>query len=376
MPTKPRPRVEPITTAPPPDRAPASRLATALQGLATVALVLTLCHFGRLVIITILISILFAFILEPFVQLLQRIRVPRPASAFVAVCLTVLALYGATYVFYNRAVDFVQQVPKYSAKVGQIVMRFRRQAQDLQKATETILPATRDERRIMRVQPQTNWSEYLTQSASTLSAYVFVTLFIPFLVYFMLTWKDHVRQATVMLFRPDYQQTAYVTLGRISAMIRSFLVGNVIIGIFLALASTLAFGLIGLPYFYFIGATSAVLSLVPYMGVVLALVPPLVAGLGSIGGEGLAAIFITVIALHLFAFNVLYPKLLGKRLQLNPLTVTIAMLFWGWLWGAMGLILAVPITAAVKIIFDHIDVLRPYAAWLGEQESERIILSD
>jgi predicted PurR-regulated permease PerM len=64
--------------------------------------------------------------------------------------------------------------------------------------------------------------------------------------------------------------------------------------------------------------------------------------------------------------NVLYPKIIGKRLQLNPLAVTLALLFWGWLWGAMGLILAVPITAALKIIFDHVEGLRPWGAWLGE----------
>jgi predicted PurR-regulated permease PerM len=51
---------------------------------------------------------------------------------------------------------------------------------------------------------------------------------------------------------------------------------------------------------------------------------------------------------------------------LNPLAVTIALLVWGWLWGAMGLVLAVPITAAMKIVFDHIESLKPYGAWMGE----------
>jgi len=75
---------------------------------------------------------------------------------------------------------------------------------------------------------------------------------------------------------------------------------------------------------------------------------------------------LTVLGLHLFGLNVLYPKFLGSRLQLNPLAVTIALLFWGWLWGAVGLILAIPITAAMKIIFDSVETLRPYGTWLGE----------
>jgi predicted PurR-regulated permease PerM len=76
---------------------------------------------------------------------------------------------------------------------------------------------------------------------------------------------------------------------------------------------------------------------------------------------------VTVVAVsHVIALNVLYPKIIGRRLQLNPLAVTLALLFWGWLWGAMGLILAVPLTAAIKIIFDHVDSLRSWGNWLGE----------
>ena len=70
--------------------------------------------------------------------------------------------------------------------------------------------------------------------------------------------------------------------------------------------------------------------------------------------------------LHLFAMNVLYPMVLGKRLRLNPLALTLALLFWGWLWGAMGLLLAVPLTGALKIICDNIARLRPFGAWMGE----------
>jgi predicted PurR-regulated permease PerM len=106
--------------------------------------------------------------------------------------------------------------------------------------------------------------------------------------------------------------------------------------------------------------------LIPYLGVVLAMLPPLLAGIGTIHGSGVLVVVLTVLLLHLFALNVLYPKIVGRRVQLNPLAVTLALLMWGWLWGAMGLILAVPITAAIKIVFDHIDSLQPMGAWLGE----------
>jgi predicted PurR-regulated permease PerM len=188
----------------------------------------------------------------------------------------------------------------------------------------------------------------------------------PFLVYFMLSWHDHVRASTVMLFSMENRNTAYTTLGRISAMIHSFINGNIIVGLFTSIASLVVFWYLHLPYFYFLGFISGFLTLVPYLGVVLAMIPPLAAGFGQVHGGGMLTIVLTVLGLHVFAINILYPKLIGRRLQLNPLAVTIALLIWGWLWGAVGLILAVPLTAALKIIFDHVESLRPYGAWLGE----------
>jgi predicted PurR-regulated permease PerM len=70
--------------------------------------------------------------------------------------------------------------------------------------------------------------------------------------------------------------------------------------------------------------------------------------------------------MHLFSMNVLYPKLLGKRMDLNPLVVTLSLLIWGWIWGAMGLLLAVPITAAIKIVCDNVEQLKPIGNWMGE----------
>jgi predicted PurR-regulated permease PerM len=206
----------------------------------------------------------------------------------------------------------------------------------------------------------------ITRNAGAVSELALTVTFVPFLVYFMLSWKDHVRTASVMLFSMENRNTAYVMLGLISSMIRSFIVGNFIIGVFLSICSMAAFGLIGLPYFYFVGVVSGFLSLIPYLGVMIALIPPMFIDLGHITLPTVIIIFVIVIGLHLVAMNVLYPKILGKRLQLNPLALTISLLFWGWMWGASGLILAVPITGAAKIIFDHVERLRPFGTWLGE----------
>ena len=106
--------------------------------------------------------------------------------------------------------------------------------------------------------------------------------FIPFLVFFMLSWQDHVRSQTVMLFSMENRNSAYVMLGLIARMIRSFILGNFIIGVFLSICSIAIFGVMGLPYFYFLGVISGFLSLIPYLGVMFAVLPPLVADLGHL----------------------------------------------------------------------------------------------
>ena len=80
----------------------------------------------------------------------------------------------------------------------------------------------------------------------------------------------------------------------------------------------------------------------------------------------LPTVTVAVLVVHFLAVNVLTPKVVGRTVKLNALTVTIAMLFWGWLWGGIGLVLAVPITAAAKAVCDNISSLKPLGAWLGE----------
>ena len=157
-----------------------------------------------------------------------------------------------------------------------------------------------------------------------------------------------------------------MTLGLIGKMLQSFIVGNLLIGLLISGVSVAIFGLLHVPFFYFVGFLSGFLSLVPYLGIVLAMVPPFLVGFGQLEASELVIVVFSVVGLHVFALNVLYPKLLGSRLRLNPLAVTIALLFWGSVWGAVGLLLAIPITGAIKIVFDHVDSMRPYAEWLGE----------
>ena len=99
----------------------------------------------------------------------------------------------------------------------------------------------------------------------------------------------------------------------------------------------------------------------------VAAVPPVLAALA--GGDHSSVIlfaFLVVLVLHLTAMNVLYPKIVGARVHLNPLVVTFSLMFWGFLWDAAGLLLAIPITAGIKAVCDNVAGLRPYGRFLGD----------
>jgi predicted PurR-regulated permease PerM len=330
--------------------------------------VIGLLYLLKLVMVTTLVAILLAFVVEPLVGWFARIRIPRSVGALIAVALLVCLAGNLTYFFYNRAVDFAVQLPQYSGKIHDTLANFRAQTTKLEESTRSVLasPKAGKQPLAVEVQEAPGLSRVISAGTGTLGEVVLAISFIPFLIYFMLTWKDHMLAATVRLFPKEHRLVAHRTAGRISAMIRSFIIGNVLIGLVGAGVSTLVFWYVGIPYFYFLGVITGFASLVPYLGVFLAVLPPLAAGIGTVDRTGVAIILVSVIALHLITMYILYPKIVGKRLRLNPLVVTLSLFFWAWIWGAMGLILAVPLVGATKIVCDYVDSLRGLGAWLGE----------
>jgi predicted PurR-regulated permease PerM len=326
-------------------------------------LVIMFAYYGESVLAVLFFAILLSFMLSPVVQALEYMRLPRAMAALVSMVMLLALLYGITVASYNQALIFADNVPKYSLKIRSILQPYQQQAERLEKTGEVVGP---EDTNVVPVREVQTWSEALTHGAGTVTDIVLAASFVPFLAYFLLTWQSHARSATVMLFPLHHRNTAFVTLGLIGKMLQSFIVGNLVIGLLISGMSVAIFGLLHVPFFYFVGFLSGFLSLVPYLGIVLAMVPPIVIGIGQLEPGDLVIVVLFVVGLHLFALNVLYPKLLGSRLKINPLAVTISLLFWGAVWGAIGLVLAIPITGALKIVCDHVESMKPYADWLGE----------
>jgi len=332
--------------------------------------VIGLLYLLKFVMLTILAALLLAFILEPLVASLNRIGIPRGVGSLLTVALVAILIAASVYFLFGRAKDFATELPKYSERIRSNLKQLQEPINKLETSTRSMVNSPKDgqEPIPVRVQEEPMFPRVIFTDGGAIKELLLAIGFIPFLTYFMLTCKGHAHSATVRLFPKEHRITAYRTVATISAMIRSFLLGNLAVGIVSAAASGTVFWLIGLPYFYFLGMISGFLSLIPSIGVFLALAPPLIGGLGVLDKTGVSVILVTVIGIHAVMMNLVYPKFMGKRLRLNPLAVVLSLLFWAWIWGAMGLIFAVPLIAATKIICDYTDSLRGLGVWLGDGE--------
>ncbi len=362
--------------------------------LIALGVVIAILYFGRVVFITSLVAVMLAFILEPFVTLLVRVRFPRSLASFVVCAAGLAVVYLIGLGAYSQFSGLIEEMPKYSQRVGDLVEGVSAKVSGLEQHTyELVMPAHKlpappppDPARRKRRTPDTTApvvpgaipevrihedsspiKDFISVRLASFYQFLLMASFVPFLVYFMLSWHDHIHRSFLQFFHGEDRSAAARSMQGIADMVRGFVVGNSLLGLLLAAASSLAFWIIHLPYALLVGPLSGFLSLVPYVGLPLALLPPLFVAITAYDTiSGYLLVVALVSAFHLLALNLLYPKVVGSRVHLNPLAVTFSLMIWGFMWDAPGLLLAIPMTAALKAVCDNVKGLRPIGKFLGD----------
>ncbi len=342
--------------------------ASASVRIIAIAVLFGCIYYASSVFITLICSILIASVLDPGVRLMEVLRIPRWLASMIMVVILLAVAYLVIYAIYGRVQALVLEMPKIVEKLKPITQHIQLTAHNIQQSTQTIYPASPESNLpTVRLQQESPYMQFLLRGIGSVYAFMVTVMFIPLLVFFMLTSKNHLWAASLNLFPIHRRQQAEDVIDAIARMLREFVLGNLVVGLISAAIITPVFAAIHLQYALLMGPLAALLSLVPYIGVALGILPPLLVALMQFDTTGpFIAIGITVVVVHFLAVNILTPKFVGERVNLNALSVTISMMFWSWLWGGFGLILAVPITAAIKAVCDNVDVLKPYGAWMGE----------
>jgi predicted PurR-regulated permease PerM len=336
------------------------------QRIIALGIVFAFLYVASNIVITLLLAVLLAYFLDPIVAFLERIHIPRALGALLVLLAVTAMVGGLGYLVADRADQFLAGWPRYSGMLRNVTTAFERQLSTVEKQVEAISPAAEKGRAPVRAAEPPPVRDWLFRGVGSLYSFLLVATFVPFLVFFMLAAKRRIWKATMELFPDEHQARAQEALDQVSSMLRSFVAGNALVALILMLSSWAFFLLIHLDYPFISGCVSGVLNLVPYLGAVLAWIPPFLIGMAQWSTAGPYIGVAAVLTLfHIIGLNVLMPAIVGRRVHLNALSVTIALLFWGWIWGAIGLILAIPITATIKVICDHADGWEPVGRWLG-----------
>ena len=376
----------------------ARRLAAPIVAMGVIIAIL---YFGRMFFITSIIAVTIAFILEPFVGLLMRVHLPRSLASFVVCTVALLFLYVAGLGAYSQLAGLYDDLPRYGQRIGDIVDGVQQKISNLEEQTYRMLVPARqrqqeEEERLRAQLPKgksskkgtapapapalgpvaipevriheegTAIGDYIQSHLTSFYQILLMASFIPFLVYFMLSWRDHINRSFLQLFHGEDRLIAARSMQGIAVMVRAFVVGNFLLGLLLASLSSMVFWAMRLPYPLLVGPLSGFMSLVPYVGLPLAVIPPLFAALAINTVPLYVGVVVMVALLHLVALNLLYPKIVGSRVHLNPLVVTFSLMIFGFLWDAPGLLLAIPLTAALKAVCDNVKGLRGFGKFLGD----------
>ena len=370
--------------------------------LIALAALVALLYYGRDFFVTLIVSAVFAFILDPAVVLVMKLRVPRGAATPIVIGIAFAAIYLVALLIWTQVATLTEDFPTYTSRLSELVDKANGRLDEIEQHTiESIVPkslrqqqeqiqqkpqeAMKARRRkaglaapvappaqpqIQEVRIRPDAKPVITTLYGYVSQYLHVIVmasFIPFLVYFMLSWRDRIEASALRLFAGEKRRIVERSWVGIADSTRAYVLGNFLLWVFVSSASAVVFFFLEVPYWALVGPVSGLFSLVPYVGLPLSILPPVLA---SVAVPNKFKVVLTVIvftaALHVLAMNFLYAKIIGRRVRLNPLVVTIALLFWAAVWGGIGLILAIPITAAMKAICDNVDSLKGYGELLGD----------
>ena len=352
-----------------PMRKPISVTALSVLGLFILALFYTF-YFAREFLLPVILAWILSLLLKPAVRGLSRLRFPEPlGAAIVLVVLLAVVALGAVFLS-GPASSWLQRAPESFEKVESKIRGLVSRAQPITRAAETVEHMTNGENETPKVEIKkpglldSVWSQ--TKGALILVVEVFV------LLYFFLAAGDILTLKLVQVLpRLQDKKKAVEILRETEHGISQYLVSITLVNLFEGTAIGLGLFLLGMPNPLLWGVLAFFANYIPYVGALIAGTIVTIVALVSFDSTSRALVAPAIYFGVNFADNFIAPYVMGRRLVLNPLIVFLAVMFWGWIWGIVGVILAVPITMVLKIIGDHNSLLAPYTELLTAPRAEK-----
>ena len=338
-----------------------------------ILMVLYTLYFAQSLLVPIFLAIFLAILFNPFVTFLRRLRLPSVVAAAAVLISVLVILFLAVQQLAEPAGAWIDRWPDLRDQgefrlnaLREPIERARQATEPLREATAQLSQLTemRGDAPVVVVAERQPLSERLFARASEL---VFTIVVMLVLIFFLLArgpeTLDQIRHT--LLTGETREKWTHLSL-EIKQEISAYLLTITAINFTLGAIVTLAMWAVGVPSPVLWGVLAGLLNFLPYIGPILMTGVLSVVSLLSFDTWTATVvppgIYVMLTALEGY---VLTPMIIGRRLILNPISVFVSYLFWGWLWGAIGVVLAVPILATLKLVFTHVTALRKFRALVG-----------
>ena len=317
-------------------------------------------YFASPIVIPIIIAVSLAYILSPAISLLRKIKIPHALAVILVLIISFFIIGVIGYFLFGQVNSLIQELPSYWNTIVEYSGELLNQYQEF-------FPQTRDlDWSSLQLQDFSGVTKYLFRGISSTLSFLFSLLLVLFLTFFILNDQGLLKKKLIRAFSRTKEETGTEILGEINQQIRGFLLIKFGTSFALAVIFTIGLLIIGVDYAYIWGPLAGMLNMIPYVGPIIGVFPPLI--MAAVQFKALMPVIWVLILFLVFQNlegNVITPKLMGDKLNLSPLAVLVSVMFWTWLWGAIGIILAIPITASVKVICDRVEALQPIGILLG-----------
>ena len=333
----------------------------------TVIAATAFCYFARPILLPLVLAATLAYVLAPGVTFLTDHKVPRVLSVFLVLSLAMGIIGVVGFVAIDQAQGLARALPSYWSSLQSWLGDMGDWRDQLHPMIQGMLPP-----------PETDiWSQIELADFSAIPQTLFAgigsvlsflvwSMIVGFLTLFMLLDMPGMYSRMLRMMGPRYELEIKNTLAHIHDQLRLFLVAKLATSAGLGLVATFGLLLLDVPYAWVWGPLVGVLNIIPYVGGILSAIPPII--MVMIQEQAVMPgvyVLVFIVLLQQLEGSIITPKLIGDRIKLNVVAILVATICWGWLWGAIGILLAIPITATIKVVCERIEPLRPIAVLLG-----------
>lgn len=307
---------------------------------------------------------LFAIMLQPIASFIERILANRLISILITFVIALIPLAGIIVLFSYQFANIMESLPDIAGRIKDGVNVIF----DWLEKNTTLSPEER-----------TSWIQknisnlldapmgFIKTGLATSTTLLFNIVFAILGIFFFLLYRTGIQNFMLMQFAPPSRKEFQQVLRQIRVTVQHYLYGMLtVIGI-LAILNSSGLALIGIGYPLFWGALGALLAIIPYIGTTIGGILPFVYAVATTSTLWQpVAVILLYGTIQSIEGNIITPKVVGSSVNINPFIALVSILLGGAIWGVAGVILALPVVAVIKLIFDHIDYLKPVGLLMSD----------